>query len=422
MLNNPPREKEAVSWLYVSVCSMVIFATIPLARTMQEFVKETWGRETFSYIVIGFVIVAIVAGFNYLRRLKTSSGSRYAWLIVISFLFIGYTIRLSSNPEEALHFVEYGLLGLLLYRALTHRTRDISIYFKATVIGAMIGMMDEAIQWAIPKRFWGLDDIWLNFFAVALTQVAIARGLRPAIISGRPSAHNLRRLCILTAMAVLFLGASLLNTPARVAWYTERVPALKFLIKNESMMFEYGHFYRDPEIGHFRSRLSPEELEQTDRERAEEAAAVLNQYRNDSTYSDFLIKYTPVSDPFLHEARVHLFRRDRYMQEAEENKENEEIYRDRIMVAYRENLIMEKYFTHTFRRSNFVLPPEQLAYLEENHLPELHYGSGVSWRLVTETNEFQIMTGLFAVLLGLGFVYVYFGRERKALPASSKFL
>ena len=101
------------------------------------------------------------------------------------------------------------------------------------------------------------------------------------------------------------------------------------------------------------------------------------------------------------------------MQEAEENKENQEIYRDRIMVAYRENLIMEKYFPHTFGRSKFILPPEQLAYLEENHLPELHYGSGVSWQLVTKTNEFQIMTGLLGVLLGLGFVYWYFGKERK---------
>jgi len=69
----------------------------------------------------------------------------------------------------------------------------------------------------------------------------------------------------------------------------------------------------------------------------------LNRYRSDSTYSDFLQKYTPVNDPFLHEARVHLFWRDRYIREAEAEKENEEIYHDRIMVAYRENLIMKKY-------------------------------------------------------------------------------
>jgi len=72
---------------------------------------------------------------------------------------------------------------------------------------------------------------------------------------------------------------------------------------------------------------------------------------------------------------------------------------------------MEKYFKNTFKRSNFVLPAEQLAYLDENHLPELHYGSAVSWQLVTKINEVQIMVGLFVVFLGLAVVYWYFGRE-----------
>ena len=413
MLNNPPKEKESASWLYVILCSLVIFVTIPLARSMQKFVREHWGKEIFSYIVFAVVLLAVVVSLIYLRRLRVASRSRYIWLAVISTIFIGYTVRLSKSPEEALHFVEYGVLGLLIYRALTHKVRDKSIYFIAAVIGAIVGMMDEAIQWATPKRYWCLDDIWLNFFAVTLIQVAIAKGLSPSIISERVAPRNIRCLSILTAAAILFLGASLLNTPARVAWYTERIPALKFLIENESMMFEYGHYYEDPEIGHFRSRLSPNELKRTDEERAIEAAAILNQYRNDSTYSDFLEKYTPVNHPFLHEARVHLFRRDRYIQEAEAEKGNEEIYQDRIMVAYRENLIMEKYFKNTFKRSNFVLPPEQLAYLEENHLPELHYGSAVSWQLVTKINEVQIMVGLFVVLLGIGIAYRYYGRETK---------
>ena len=47
--------------------------------------------------------------------------------------------------------------------------------------------MDEFIQWITPLRFWELKDIWLNAFSVALTQVAIAKGLQPSIIAGRPS-------------------------------------------------------------------------------------------------------------------------------------------------------------------------------------------------------------------------------------------
>ena len=58
MLNNLPREKESASWLYVILCSLVIFVTIPLARSMQKFVKEDWGKEIFSYVVFAVVILA----------------------------------------------------------------------------------------------------------------------------------------------------------------------------------------------------------------------------------------------------------------------------------------------------------------------------------------------------------------------------
>ncbi len=72
---------------------------------------------------------------------------------------------------------------------------------------------------------------------------------------------------------------------------------------------------------------------------------------------------------------------------------------------------MAKYFKNTFERSNFVLAPEQLTYLEENHLGELHYGSAVSWQLVTKINERQIMVGLFVVFWGLAVCLLVFWAE-----------
>jgi len=48
---------------------------------------------------------------------------------------------------------------------------------------------------------------------------------------------------------------------------------------------------------------------------------------------------------------------------------------------------------------------------ERDQKGELHYGSAVSWQLVTKINEVEIMVGLFVVLVGLGGVFWYFGRE-----------
>ncbi|MFQ5676348.1 MAG: VanZ family protein, partial [bacterium] len=400
-----------LSWFYVASCSLFIFATIPFARTLQQIVQDNWGRTTFSYVVITMVVSAAVTAVVYLVRQPHTTRRSYVWLAVVSLIFIGYTIKLSAIPEEALHFVEYAFLSVLIYRALIHQIRDVSIYFTASVIGAIVGMLDEAIQWATPRRVWGLDDIWLDFFAVALTQLAIARGLRPSTITGKPGSQNIKRFCVITALAAILLAASLLNTPARIAWYAERLPLLRFLVDNESVMFEYGHYYEDPEIGHFRSRFSPEELRRTDETRASEAAAILNRYRSDSTYSQFLKTYTPATDPFLHEARVHLFRRDRYFQQAKKESEASDAFQNDIVVAHRENLIMEKYFPNTLKRSNFALSAEDLTYLEKNNDATIDYGSGVSWDLVTSTNEGDIKLGLVAALLALGFTYTYFSKK-----------
>jgi len=411
MFNSPPRETEWVSWLLFALWSLVIFVTIPIARTLQEFVRQHWGRETFTYVVIAVVVLAAVTAILYRLRLSVSTGGP-VWLAFISMIFIGYTIRLSAAPAEAVHFLEYAVLGLLIYRALTHRVKDASIYFMALMIGAMVGIMDEAVQWVTPKRFWDLKDIWLNFFAVGLTQVAIVKGLRPSLISRRLGAQNIQRLCLLTVAAVLFLAASLLNTPTRIAWYAERIPILKFLTTNESSMFEYGYFYEDPEIGSFTSRLPPQELSQTDQDLAVESATILNQYRSDSAYSDFLEKYTPISNPFVHEARVHLFRRDRHIQRAEEEEVDEQTYREYLAIAYRENLIMERYFTQTFSRSDYLLPPDQIAFLRENQSPDASFTSRVSYDLVTKISERQILAGLTVILLGFTIVYRHFGKKR----------
>ncbi|MEE8055275.1 MAG: VanZ family protein [Gammaproteobacteria bacterium] len=419
MLERPPPEKEWVSWSFVALWSLIIFVTIPLARIIQGFVEEQWGRDTFTYLVIGVTLVAATAAVGYLKHVRAASPINYIWLFLVSAVFISYTIQLRKAPEEAMHFVQYGVLGVLSYRALCHRIRDVSIYFAAAIIGAIVGMVDETIQWITPSRYWGLRDIWLNFFAASLSQVAIAKGLNPTVISGPPVASSVRLLCRLSAVALLLLGVSLVNTPARIAWYADRIPILEFLQTNRSVMAEYGYLYVDPVIGTFRSRFSPLELGAVDADRGTEAARILDRFRGDrATYLRFLEKYTAANDPFVHEARVHLFRRDRYFEKSEKVKHNIERYRDYLTVAFRENQIMEKYFKNTLHHSTYVLPPEQVAYLREHLLPDHDYESPVSRSLFTRIREGQLIGALALALLGLLVVDRYYGKE-KAAKASS---
>ncbi len=66
----------------------------------------------------------------------------------------------------------------------------------------------------------------------------------------------------------------------------------------------------------------------------------------------FLQFYTPISDPFVHEARVHLFRRNRYLRTALNHKNDPEEFDRRMTIAFRENQIMEEYYHDTLHLSN----------------------------------------------------------------------
>ena len=289
MINSPPQEKQWLSWLYVVVWTLIIYVTIPLARAIQQFVSQEWSRDLFTYVVLAITVCGICGCSDYMSAdISRLSRSNYFWLIIIAGFFCGYTIKLGQrNPEEAIHFVQYGVLGILVYRAWSHRLHDTSIYFAAAITCGAIGAIDEFIQWLTPRRVWGFDDIGLNFFSSALVQIAIAKGLQPQFITRRPSRANLRFVCRLAIAALAILGASLLTTPPRIAWIADRIGWLEFLKYHDSVLLEYGYLYEDPDIGVFRSRFAPRELKQIDRKRAVAAAEILNRYRDESTYPNF---------------------------------------------------------------------------------------------------------------------------------------
>jgi hypothetical protein len=176
-------------------------------------------------------------------------------------------------------------------------------------------------------------------------------------------------------------------------------------------MLEYGYLYNDPSIGVFRSRLSPEELKRADRERGKEAAKILDHFKDRNRYQEFLETYTPITDPFLHEARVHLFRRDEYFSASNKFKHDQEKYAWHLNIAYRENQIMEDYFPNLLRHSTYVWSDEDIALVKKYVLEDEIYDSKVSWWLITLYNDTHV-AGFFALLLiGLALMHRYLGRN-----------
>ncbi len=302
---------DRTSWLWVFLCAAGIFATIPLARSIQEFISNTVGQEFFTYIVF-FIVFSISAAILYLFifKLKAIKTSQYIWLFICAGLYIYFTIQLRKYPEEAIHLIEYGLLSYVVFNALGHRIRDWTIYITTVLFVLFFGMADEFIQWMMPKRYWGLNDVWTNTLAGLIFILGMWKAIVPDKICRQVEINSIRMLAGMMTINLIFLGLCLSNTPDSVKRYTSAFSSLSWL-GNEEPMTEYGYEHKDPEIGNFSSRLTLEELKKVDTTGG-------NIYENklpedispESVLQKSMGTYNPYTNSFLYEFRIHVSRRD----------------------------------------------------------------------------------------------------------------
>lgn len=310
-------------------------------------------------------------------------------------LYTYFTLKLWKIPEEAIHFLEYGLLSFFLYKALIHHVRDKSIYFTASLFALFIGTFDEILQWITPNRVWNFRDVGLNFLSGALFQLALWQVIRPQIISEKINPRSLKIFTSILFSCLILLGLCVSNTPQRVHRYTKNISFLSFLQKEETMS-EFGYKYKDPEIGIFYSRLTLNNLQDTDRKKGKEYTHLLNN-SVDKEYEEFIKEYNPFTNPFLHELRVHVFRRDSYFNrgnKASDSKKKEEFY----FIAYKENLILKKYFTQSLKNSVYWWDEDIIGKIDFLIEKNKDYESPVSADLFTSFSEKDIWIVIFLLI------------------------
>jgi len=397
-------------WLPVVAWTLFIYASIPLARAVQEWVAEHWTRAAFSWAVYASVAIGVLAAIHQFRR-RAVPVARRQWIVlgVLAAIFAWGTWHLRGNAEEAMHLPQYGVLSLLLYRAYSRRYGDRGAYACAALLGAFLGILDEVIQWTVPRRQFGFNDIIINVLSVLLIQAGLAAGLATrcrAVPAGLRSARAAWRLA---ALVLLLLLGCFSNTPD--VWrplYSYRPNLFVF----DEAMVEYGHRIDDPEVGWFKSRLTPDQLRDTDTARADEAGEILRRMGYDEEYEVFLSRYSPMRDPFLHELRVRLFRRDRYFNVARANRGDAAKHKELISVSFFEQRLLENWYPHTLRATGRDWPPDLRARAAGASNGEPHV-SPVSRELLTGFTERQAQAVLGALLLVVALAAAYDLRQRR---------
>lgn len=210
---------------------------MPAARSIQEFVYHILGKEFFTYAVLLVILSSLcIIIYFFLFRLRVKSISQYVWLLLCSSIYIFFTIQLGGhNPEEAVHLLEYGLLAYFVFRALSHRIRDWTVYVTGVMFVVLTGIADEFVQWLLPDRVWDYKDVGINALAGAVFMIAVSRGVRPEMIRESVNTFSVRMLFGSITAVLVFLAVCLSNTPENVDRYTSVLDGLSWLRKEEAM-------------------------------------------------------------------------------------------------------------------------------------------------------------------------------------------
>ena len=368
------RTVKGILWWTLSVIwTAVIYLTLPYAPVWRDWLTEKFTGYfipvTVAVILLAIMIITIVRMIRY-------KSSVYDY-ILLALVIYGYYFALSRIEiiVEQVHFLEYGLLAYLVIRALRVSNRSLGQYLNALLLVSLAGIIDECIQGQLPNRVGELRDVYTNILSAALALLWYRYGLHP-----QETRTDWRKIL-------------------RVAFPVMGIIALSIGIFNKSVS-DFGNYIADDETGDFYTRLSLEEARCPKPDSSYFKQEVLSLlYQGD--YGELL---NAVQTPVHEEVLVHIYRRDKRLQ------------RGYYCIAYKENLILEKYFSCYISGTKHRWTEEFESQVLDSCKANMgeHYISPVSQHLITDFSEsaqWRFIAVLEVILLG-GWILTFYHRRQ----------
>ncbi len=280
--------------------SLLFIATSPYMGLIRDGLKAALG-DAFTPVVGAVVIGAALGVLGWgIRRVRRRGRQGVGLMALAVALAAAYAIVMRTGvPDvdavERIHFLQYGLVALLFYRA-TMPAPLTAVVPLTLLAGTLVGIGEEWLQWLVPTRVGDVRDVLLNFWALGCG-LLFAIGLEPPAVTG-PQAAPWRRLSELGSVVLL-----------------------AFAIFLDSA--HLGELNEAPGIGQFRSFFTLEQLEAVSSDRAIRWAA--------DPPTDLGGPFS-LQDHFLVEAGARVQRR------------NEAYAAGAFEDAWRENLLLESHY------------------------------------------------------------------------------
>ena len=286
--------------------SLLLVLAAPFIGEFRRWLAANVPGPQYLWLVNG-VVGAGVAGVAIAAFLRIREGRawRFGLIALAALIAIVFTRATGSAVPavaavEHFHFVQYGVITWLFYRAWRGRG-DVASLVLPCAAAFVFGVAEEWWQWFLPARVGELQDVLLNGVAICCG-LLVSVAVMPMALSGGGTARGTR-------------GSGLTASVAGVCAALAAVAAFTWTV-------HVGHAIHDPEIGMFRSRYAPAQLDQLAVERTARWA---------------------VAPPLV---RRTLAREDQYRSEGEAHVRARNTAWDAgdVRTAWHENLILERYY------------------------------------------------------------------------------
>ena len=162
--------RERRLWAWTLALVVAIYSTLGLAATLVGKLPEDLFGQVFFYALLIIGVVILTQGLK-VRPGGIEIGVALGVLAVYLMVFA----RMGRGIAERSHLLEYGVVAVFIYEALTERAsqgRRVPVpALLAFLAASTIGVLDECIQAILPSRVFEWVDILQNFLA-ALMAVA----------------------------------------------------------------------------------------------------------------------------------------------------------------------------------------------------------------------------------------------------------
>lgn len=147
----PPRSR---AWLAPTALTLFIWTTLPLVSGVRRWIKNHVGEWPLRYAATTlFLTLAVFALHHFVRRARIRDARFWRQLALLAALYAVSLVIYGHEAVEQLHLFEYGLLAVLVLRALPPSLTGPRRQASAFAITGLLGFLDELLQGLINKHY-----------------------------------------------------------------------------------------------------------------------------------------------------------------------------------------------------------------------------------------------------------------------------